>query len=464
MLGAKTSSFTISAMLKIVLGLLPFVCFGLLPSTTLAFVDSSHRNRIHSPLSPVCFRPRHALCIPLSATLIPNEASRRRDGEDELGNVQIPSTGISVSDEMEWADKDRFETELVPITGLSKVAAQIVTTASSRASFEPVRYLVSLSPQPPEESRENQGDDSKAADHPDKMPTAERSFVLVDIPPFSPSLVAKIKDFIGATGHLAAMLVTSRDGIHYDDAPAVYRLRRSDLEYWKRAFPAMAIIGYRMDIPRDCRESTTQILDGYGPFALQEDDPKNVSFVETGRPLTSDKPWDHDEAEDYLRGKKAINETKYDNVAKDASYTPESIRSREENKRILAVYTPGFSFGSVSYVFPEIGLCCSGFTIPVEDTRDEENPYLDSAGPALDCRGYITTNRGGIQKQMESARHLVRTYGDRFHTVLASRGDPLMLPQDDPEYRRKYLLDVLKQYEKIGKIYEELGIFDDEDE
>jgi hypothetical protein len=447
------------------LSLLPIFCFCFQPPNTLAFVVSPRRKTIHWPFSPICFLPPHATAgISPSATLFPDASSQRSDYEDELGNVQIPSTGISVSDEMEWADKDRFETELVPITGLQKVAAQIVTTTSSRASYEPVRYLVSLSPPPPEESQHGQDDDSKAADPVTKIPKAERSFVMVDIPPFSPSLVARVKDFIGTTGHLAAMLVTSRDGIHYDDAPAVYRLRRSDLEYWKRSFPEMAIIAYRMDIPRDCRESTTQVLDGYGPFALQEDDPKNVSFVETGRPLTSDKPWDHDEAGDYLRGKKAINETRYDNLAQDESYTPESIRTKEEKKRILAVYTPGFSFGSVSYVFPEIGLCCSGFTIPVEDSRDEENPYMDSTGPSLDCRGYITTNRGGIRKQMESARNLVRTYGDRFHTVLASRGDPLMLPQDDPEYRRKYLLDVLKQYEKIGKIYEELGIFDDEDE
>ncbi|CAB9498948.1 expressed unknown protein [Seminavis robusta] len=424
-----------------------------------------------APKSPSLFVGRHTnRIVPLLfSTLTPQDEAQQLPADDDgltSGGVHIPSTGISVTDEMEMAEKDRFETELVPITGYTEVAAQIVTTSESRLSFEPVRYLVSLSPAnssaPAEESSSTEEDD-------DDDTTKMRTFALVDMPPYSPSLVAKIKVFMGGeqkNSRLAALLITSRDGIHYDDAPAVYRMRRADLEHWKQAFPGLEVVAYRMDIPRDCREFVTQVLDGYGPFALQEET-TNCTFVETGRPLTyTSNLWDHDEAEDYLRGRKPIDEVKYNVTTSEADYTPEAIRAKEENKRILAVYTPGHTFGSVSYIFPETGFCCSGFTIPVEDTREEDNPYMGSAGPALDCRGYITTNRGGIQKQMQSARELVRAYSDRFHTVLASRADPLMLHGNDKE-RKLFLLDLLAQYEKIGKIYEELGItggVDDDDE
>lgn len=372
------------------------------------------------------------------------------DGKDDLGDVQIPSTGISVSDEMESSEKDRFQTKLVPITGMKEVAAQIVTEATLRGSFEPVRYLISLSPMEQEDQ--------------------QRIFVMMDIPPYSPELVSRIKSYMGPQSQLAAILVTNRDGIHYDDAPAVYKLRRTDLDLWKKAFPSLQIVAYRLDIPRDCRHSVTQVLDGYGPFALDESALTQLTnkhendgagsandnvtlFNEMGKPLTY-MEWDHDEAQDILRGRKALEDS---NMTVPDEYSPEAIRAKEEGKRILAVYTPGHSFGSISYVFPEIGVCCSGFTIPVEDTRDEENPGMGTTGPALDCRGYITTSRGGIEKQMESARHLVRTYSDRFDTVFASRGDPLVLGGDHKE-RREALLDIIDQYDKIGKIYEQLGI------
>ena len=143
-------------------------------------------------------------------------------------------------------------------------------------------------------------------------------------------------------------------------------------------------------------------------------------------------------------------------------YTPEAIRQREHGKRILAVYTPGHTFGSVSYVFPEVNVCCSGSTLPVEDPRRNGSSMT---GPVLDCRGYITTNQAGIQRQMESARHLVQTYGDRFTTVLPSRGDPLQFLDDDrPEERQAILLDMIDQYRRIGQIYEQLGITNDEED
>ena len=41
---------------------------------------------------------------------------------------------------------------------------------------------------------------------------------------------------------------------------------------WANAFPNLEVVAYRLDIPRDCRECVTQILDGYGPFALDNDE------------------------------------------------------------------------------------------------------------------------------------------------------------------------------------------------
>lgn len=407
----------------------------------------------------------HPLKSPsLSSSLIPDDGLQQRyNNEDGLGDVQIPSTGVSINDEMESNDKDRFETEVVPIRGFNKVAAQVVTTSTSTGSFEPVRYLISLSQPTPKGDQSGEKDAGKEdSDSSDgiktiALPSTEpRTFVLVDIPPFSPKLAANIKAFMGENSELKAILVTSRDGIHYDDAPAVYRLRRTDLDLWRQAFPALAIVAYRLDIPRDCRDSITQVLDGYGPFAFNGD-----VFEETGRPL-SHQEWDHDVAQDILRGRTAIKD---EAVPEDTAgeYTEEGIRAKEKDKEILAVYTPGHSFGAVSYVFPKTGLCCSGFTIPVEDTRDEENPGLGNAGPALDCRGYITTSRGGVAKQMESARQLVRNYCDRFRAVLPSRGDPLIL-EDNLEVKRKVLFDIFDQYLKIGRIYEQLGITGDEDD
>jgi hypothetical protein len=423
--------------------------------------ESLHRNNPKPAVSPRSFvsqndcKPRslikrHAVPdIDFKGSPADSERSLfENDGKDDLGDIQIPSTGVSVQDEIESSDRDRFESELVPITGYKKVAAQIVTTATTRGSFEPVRYLISLS---------NNTEDTDG----NRKAQKESTFVLMDIPPFSASLVAKIKAFMGENSQLAAILVTSRDAIHYDDAPAVYRMRRTDLEYWKKAFPGLQIIAYRLDIPRDCRESVTQVLDGYGPFALDESalswkgNENATLLVETGRPLTY-KEWDHDVAQDILRGRKSLDDGN-DDTAEDDEYSPEAVRVKEQGKRLLAVFTPGHSFGSVSYIFPETGLCCSGFTIPVENTRDEENRGMDSAGPALDCRGYITTSRGGIAKQMESARHLVNTYCDRFNVILPSRGDPLMLYGEYDE-KREELMEIIDQYDKIGKIYETLGI------
>lgn len=388
--------------------------------------------------------------------------------EDEHGYVHIPTSGISVSDEMEDAQRDRFVTEVVPVKDLPGVA-QLVTMPVVTGSFEPIRYLVALSP-PRDvaptalvagETTTNVTDALR-----DQAETTDKTtdYVMMDIPPFAPQLATRMKAFMGENGRLLSILVTNRDAIHYDEAPAVFSTRRADLDLWLSAFPRLQIVAYRLDIPRDCQYAVTQVLDGYGPFALHEGD-GNFSFVESGRPLTYVE-WDHKVAQQVLSGMSPPD----DNIAaatanyedSSAMYTPAAIREREEGRRALAVYTPGYSFGSVAYVFPDTGVCCSGYTIPVEDARLEENLGIGSAGPALDCRGYVAASKAR-KRQMESAKALVISYADRFNVVLPSRGDPLFL-DGGVEERKEMLLDTIDQYEKIGEIYDQLGIISDEDD
>jgi glyoxylase-like metal-dependent hydrolase (beta-lactamase superfamily II) len=410
----------------------------------------------------------------------PQDEQSNDFGDDQMGNKHIPSTGISVSDEMEAAQKERFVTEVVPIKDLPGVA-QLVTSSVMQGSFDPIRYLVALTPPPPSVAAlESEEASSEATDSSDEAtekntttpPTtaAATTFVLVDVPPYSPQLVARMKAFMGPGSKLAAILVTSRDAIHYDESPSVFTIRKSDLGLWKKAFAETEIVAYRLDIPRDCRPLVSQCLDGYGPFAWDESSKtKNATFVESGRPLTIEE-WDHDVAQQIFQGNLPPDDNVDGGHEDEAEkYTPEAIRARELDKRVLAVFTPGHSYGSMTYIFPETNVCCSGFTIPVEDGRAEENPGIEGAGPALDCRGYITTSRAGISRQMQSARNLIKTYSDRFEVVLPSRGDPLYTAGDAKE-RQKELLDIVNEYDRIGKIYEELGIMDsggsddDEDE
>ena len=407
----------------------------------------------------------------------------------ETGNVHIPSTGVSISDAMDEAQKDRFVTTLVPLPGKSGgVVAQLITTAINSATLEPLRYLVALSP-PSNTTTSTTGSPN---DETTTIPApTTNDYCLVDLPPYSPQLVQQMRQFMGGSaGRLVAILLTSRNAIHNDEdnkSQVMTSTRRAECQAWRQAFPDAALVAYRLDIPRDCRPYVTQVLDGYGPFAWKEEEedgedetsanngavpPKNnnATFVETGRPLTY-HAWDHSEAQDILNGKlkpedaAATNTDGLSSTLSDLHYTPESIRQREEGKSILAVYTPGHTFGSVSYVFPEIQMCCSGSTLPVEDPRRSNNDAGGATGPILDCRGYITTSQAGIQRQTESARHLVQTYGDRFTTVLPSRGDPLQFAEDDrPEERQAMLLEMIEQYRRIGQIYEQLGITNDDDD
>jgi hypothetical protein len=382
----------------------------------------------------------------------PQEFIEIDNDDEEAGNVHIPSGGISISDEFDDSQKDRFVTKVIPIRGLNGVA-QLLTSPVTLGSFEPIRYLVAVTP--PRLLQSTGSDGTEVSEESSDL-TAQISYVLIDVPPFSPQLVARMNAFMGPTGVLSSLLITSRDGIHYDEMPSVFTLRRADLDLWRQAFPKLNIVSYRLDTPRDCRPLVTQVLDGYGPFAMLE----NGTFIETGRPLTVAE-WEFNMAENIMKGQQPVPDDEQ-TPSVDEEYLPEAIKKREEGYSVLAVYTPGHSYGSVSYVFPQQSVVASGFTIPVEDNRMDEN-LGDSAGPSLDCRGYISTSRAGIQQQIESARELTEHYIDRFSVVLPSRGEPLFL-EDEIHIRRRHLEAVLDQYDRIGEIYSQLGITSSEDD
>ena len=386
--------------------------------------------------------------------------------DGDLGDVPIPTTGVSVSDEMEKAQRDRFYTQLVPITGLGKgVKAVRILSSTTAGAYESVRYLVRLTRKNNEIDTDiidldledidlDDDEEDENAKSVDKDP-----FVMVDVPPFSDKIVEEMKSMMGPKGYLSSILVTSQECIHYDESPGVFSVRKADLTKWKKAFPDVNVVAYRMDIPRDCRESVTQRLDGYGPWSMDEvADESGSIFKESGRPFTV-KEWDPELAEDILSGKQQPPGDDGNDEDDDANleFTPDTIRANEEGKKVLAVYTPGRSYGSMTYVFPELQLCASGFSLPIEDSRDEDNYGMDSPGPALDHRGYITTSKAGMSRQIESAQNFVNTYIDRFDIVLTARGDPFYL-DGTTDQRRQTLLEVMAQYEKLGMIYEQLGL------
>ena len=381
--------------------------------------------------------------------------------DGDLGDVPIPTTGMSLSDEMEKAQKESFRTKLVPITGLGKgVKAVRILSSTMDGGYEAVRYLVRLTRKP--DVANIASNDFVGMYHetvkevgPSMSSHAVRDdYVMIDVPPFSENIFAEMKTLMGPNGYLSTILVTSQECIHYDDGPGVFSVRKADLSKWKKAFPSTAVVAYRMDIPRDCRDFVTQRLDGYGPWAMEElIDETGSIFKESGIPL-SVKAWDPDLSRDILAGKRLPEEGE---IELESIPQLDSIRANEEGKRVLAIYTPGRSFGSMTYVFPELQLCASGYSLPLEDSREEENYGMDSAGPALDHRGYITTSKAGMLRQVDSARKLVISYIDRFDIILTARGDPFYLEGDINE-RRRMLLEIMDQYEKLGNVYEQLGI------
>ena len=408
--------------------------------------------------------------------------SRLRQATDEeieaaeriAGNVAVPKTGISINDEMTAIQsKENYISRVFPLKvehsnfdsdkaedneenndDKYKTVAAIQTVTMDSEGDEPMRYLVAL---------DQYGGTSNGVDENSIEP---RFYAMIDVPSYSDDLCQQMKQFMTNNGVLSHILVTSRDGVHYDESPAVYMTRKSDMIKWKAAFPNVEIVMYRLDTPRDCQDIVTQSLDGYGPWAVEVGvgegtADKWTQFNETGRPLTR-MEWDEDIQAKVLDDGEVPpddNDTDTDTTDDDELYTPQAIRKREENKNILAIYTPGHTYGSVTFIFPKVNICCSGHTIPVEDTRSSANLVgLSTTGPALDYRGYITTNSGGISRQIESSRGIINVYGDRFGVVLPSRGPPVSLSHLSLVERQRILHDTLNEYDQLGKVYESMGI------
>jgi len=383
------------------------------------------------------------------------EDALTRHYSKEEGEPKDPlhKSGISVKDILDDSQVDEFETKLIPVyPGVAQITTKSRNFAAITA-YDPIRYLISLSPP-----------------NTNGSVTQPECYVLVDCPPYTDQLAQDIRDFMAnPDSKLVAMVTTSRDAIHYGKPKAMYVERRSDLLQWTKAFPEMQIVTYRIDTPRDCRPMVTELLDGEGPWALKEYRrnetdamPIAVRMVETGRPMQRIEVTD--ENNDIVERIMAGEDIKPQDDGLAHLYTPEAIRKREDQYRMLALYTPGHSRGTISYIFPSQRILASGFTIPLEEFGEDIENDRDM-GPALDVRGYIGTSRH-FPLQMESARKLVELYVDRFDIVLAGRREePLDLRfQRNERIRKKLLMKLIDAYDKIGKVYHRLGIFEDEDE
>lgn len=351
----------------------------------------------------------------------------------------------------------KLRASLVPLSGVDG-AATIVTEMDA-----PDRYLLPL-------------DD----DHHD--------WVMIDAPPYSPRLHLDMMRHMQtraanhttatttattstSTPHsteprLVALLVTNKDSLHYDTAPRTpYRSSKSELEAWCRAFPGLHVVAHRIDVPRDSQPFVTQRLDGYGPWAWN-----GTAMVETGRPLRV-LEWDEDLVNELLK-----NATHTDTASE--TELRRRITQNEAGRHLLAVYTPGHTMGSVCYVLPRARVCASGLAVPTTTTSSGDG------GPSyrLDAKGYVSTNRGTVRRQVESARLLADHYVDRFDVVLPSRNGPMRLLEnggrpsppsnnhhndddddhDDEEQsraaKRRQLEEAITQFEIIGNIYDSLGI------
>ena len=360
-----------------------------------------------------------------------------------------------------------------------------IDTISNYGGREPVRWIVSLHDDAKNNHNDNDGEAEAAT-------TTSLSHVMIDLPPYSDKLARDIQQFMNpnkttqSSGTLDAILLTNQQCIHYDNTPGVYVTRKSDLTKWKTAFPEAKVIMYRLDIPRECREEVTQVLDGYGPWGWNEE---GVEFVETGRPLTVEE-WDEDTKSRVLKGGElppedeelldyngeGSDDGEKQEEGEDPMYSQEAIRQREEQHCLLAVYTPGHTFGSVTYVFPKRNICCSGFALPLEssssimnDNYDEEDDDDDDdgsigrgtpppIGPRLDYQGYLATS-ASRPRQMSSALTLINRYIDRFQVVLPARGDIVFLDSNEDK-RKRELLESVGLYRKMSDIYGRLGIVD----
>ena len=448
-----------------------------------------------------------------SAQQLPAVLGQEQDEGDENYAYNFPTAGISLADQLEEESpekQERFETTLTPVT-LDLLASEKEVEFQYDDDGFPIGYREAAGGEDAGRSKERRHDGvaridtlstfGKAGEEParwlvslgDPDAGAEGPYAMVDLPPYSDALARAVREFMGPGTHLDVILLTSKLGIHYDDAPGVYVTRRSDLTRWRAAFPRARVVMYRLDVPRECRGNVTQVLDGYGPWGWEEagaraadggdedkdedggqgDVPLGPRFVETGRPLRMDE-WDEDTKAGVLtRGELPPDERSGDGGDDDEAYSPEAIRAREAKYRLLAVYTPGHTFGSVTYVFPRRGLCCSGYALPLEsvgagpgdDRREDEDgeardrPTSSSVapqGPRLDYRGYLATS-ASRPRQMSSALSLINNYIDGFQVVLPARGDLVFL-ESEKETRKRELLENVGLYQKMSDVYGRLGI------
>eukprot|EP00934_Nitzschia_sp_Nitz4_P006886 Nitzschia sp. Nitz4//scaffold20_size174350//102778//104160//NITZ4_002110-RA/size174350-processed-gene-0.277-mRNA-1//1//CDS//3329541833//6876//frame0 len=342
---------------------------------------------------------------------------------------------FSVAETMVKESQTTYRTIMTPISKKMKegvVVAQI-TTSSSDFDPQPFRYLVGLS----------NASDTSASPQPGIF-----DFALVDVPPFSEGLAEAMKSFMGKNGRLSCILITSREAVYYDDPDGDYSRPKSELHLWLKAFPSTSLVVSRLDARRDFRPFVTDLLDGDGPFAWDESQPKNATFVDHGIPRVVVN-WDE---RDYGPHKILLNPSKefleqyekeHPNDEK-LDFGPEATRKREWGKRILAVNTPGRSSGSLSYIFPEVGLCASGYSIPLEDSGSGTE-----FSPKVDHLGYISTSKVGLAVQMRFTTQLVENYIDRFDVVLLSLGGAVALRGDTGE-RRQSLMSVVNKYAALG--------------
>jgi len=213
---------------------------------------------------------------------------------------------------------------------------------------------------------------------------------------------------------------------------------------------------------------------------------KDDIFVETGRPLTM-MEWDDETREGIIdRGESppdddidvematptptttnnnnnicADDENNNDKKDDTNLYNAQAIHQREENASIIALYTPGRTYGSITYVFPKIQAIASGHSLPMEDRRSyaDAGGAYETAGPRLDSGGYVTTNKAGMDRMLESASYVLDEYVNRFEVVLPAGGEVVDLGDvKDVDRRRDILGGSLDQYKILGKVYEELGI------